>query len=45
MLLFAPGFSWNEGMPVAIIGVVLNVVTIAIGVGVGNDRRNRWSWD
>ena len=33
-----PGFSWNRGISVAVVGVTVNVVTIA-AVVIGNDRR------
>ena len=38
MLLLGPGFSWNGGLPVAVVGVAVNVVTIS-AVIVRNDRK------
>ena len=40
MLLLGPGISWNgDGeIPIAVVGVAVNVVTIA-AIVIGNDRR------
>ena len=38
MLLLVLLFFWNGGIPVAVVDVIVNVVTIA-AVVIGNDRR------
>ena len=39
MLHIGPVFSWNGGISIAVVGVAVNVVTIAAVVA-GNDRRS-----